>query len=297
MSGFSIKVVHWQSERLGMATNMYRCTFDTWLRLGTGWTAAGLVSVFNAGASSPNSHQPTSATLGHVKFIIACLLSIAVLSATERAHAQMPTSTVIEDTTYRPRDPLENYLSSGQLAAPRQRYEAGSSRQTVAFQKGDHDLARMTTIMQPIAVFGADDRRTEDAYARESGMSVAEVQKRYAANGRLICDKLTSNANLALVNDLIVTSAHAFFQSEHCKKRSTPKNCSFEVRVGNSLRKTKVKSIESIGFTCGKNSSTRQSVDDDWAVLRLEDDLNGIVPFSISNGEGLKNDRQGNFER
>jgi hypothetical protein len=263
---------------------MRGCTFNAWLRLETDRTAAGPISAFNPGSGFRTGFWAILTIPGNVmKLIVAGLVSVVALSAAERAYAQTRAPTLIEDSRV-----LQNYPSSDELDLSPRDDNAGSSMRTIALQRSAHHPAGTNAVPQPIAVFGADDRRTEEAYARENGMSVAEVQKRYAANGRLICDKAILNANLVLVNDLIVTSAHAFSSSEYCKKRSTPKNCSFEARLGAVKIRIGVSRLESIGFRCEKTSTEKQSMVDDWAVLRLKNELKGIVPFSISNGESMK---------
>ncbi len=132
-------------------------------------------------------------------------------------------------------------------------------------------------LLQPIAIFGEPDRRTEEAYARENGMTQAEVEKRYAATGMLKCGPARLTANLVLTNNLILTSAHAFFDQKTCRKISNPKSCKFFVRNAIGTREFKIKGLESIGSNCPNNFEKT----DDWAILRLTEDVAGVTPYSI----------------
>lgn len=83
-----------------------------------------------------------------------------------------------------------------------------------------HLQSREAPLADPVGIFGEDDRRTEEKYARENKMSLSQVQNRYAATGILTCEGSELTANLTLVNNLIVTSAHGFFNEVSCKQRS-----------------------------------------------------------------------------
>ena len=44
-----------------------------------------------------------------------------------------------------------------------------------------------STLVQPVSLFGEDERRTETEYAREHKLSLRQVQDRYAASGAIVC--------------------------------------------------------------------------------------------------------------
>jgi hypothetical protein len=75
---------------------------------------------------------------------------------------------------------------------------------------GGQFKGKSSALVQPVGIFGDPDRRTEEQFAHENGIPLAEVQAHYAATGILTCGQRELTANLVLVNDLIVTSAHGF---------------------------------------------------------------------------------------
>lgn len=147
---------------------------------------------------------------------------------------------------------------------------------------------KLNPLIQPVGIFGDPDRRTEEQFAQENGMTVPEVQKRYAATGKLICAQSQLTANLVLVNNLIVTSAHAFFNFDTCAKNNDPKSCKFVVQIGNKTIESKVDNLEAIGYRCpGKLSRA-----DDWAVLRLSNGIEGVDPYSVNANASIDDDQK-----
>lgn len=133
-------------------------------------------------------------------------------------------------------------------------------------------------LVHKVGVFGTADRRTESQFAQENGRSVGQVRSRYAATGLLTCKSGKLTANMTLRNDLITTAAHAFFDTDTCKRIAWPQSCTFTIRVGGKVHVSRVRRLESIGYRCPRLPSPA----DDWAVLRLERRVPGIAPYAIA---------------
>lgn len=141
-----------------------------------------------------------------------------------------------------------------------------------------HQLTQEEPLADTIAIFGDDDRRTEEQFALENKMSLSEVQNRYAATGILTCEGSELTANLTLVNNLVVTSAHGFNSSSTCEQESKPSSCTFSVKIGNVTKKQRVQKLMASGFRC----PARPANGDDWAVLKLENKIEGVMPYSVT---------------
>lgn len=133
--------------------------------------------------------------------------------------------------------------------------------------------------IDPIAIFGDDDRRTEEQYARENNMTLAEVQDRYAATGVLTCDNSEVSASLTLANNVAVTAAHAFANSSTCEIKSQPRRCKFTATIGRVKKVVRVSKLVATGFKCPQKPTNAE----DWAVLKLERGLIGVRPYLVEN--------------
>lgn len=141
----------------------------------------------------------------------------------------------------------------------------------------EHWQVRENPRVAQVAIFGDDDRRTEEQYARENNMTLAEVQNRYAATGVLTCDRSELTANLTLSNDLIVTSAHGFWGGD-CEKLTKPSACTFTIKIGKVTKKARVKGLVAAGYSC----PILPAKADDWAILRLETAIEGVQPYAVA---------------
>jgi hypothetical protein len=131
-------------------------------------------------------------------------------------------------------------------------------------------------LAETVAIVGEPDRRTEEEWATEHKMTLTDVQDRYAATGILSCKKLELSADLAMVDDVIVTSAHVFRDMKTCKKIEDPKDCKFTIKVGDQKQTSGLAAIIAQGFVnCPKKPS------DDWAIVRLSKKVKGVSPYVV----------------
>lgn len=140
-------------------------------------------------------------------------------------------------------------------------------------------------LVQKIAVVGDPDRLTEEDLATKERIPLKEVQRRYAATGILKCGKSWQTASVVAVNDVIVTNAHAFYKRD-CSEKSRPEDCSFELKVAGSMVTIGVDKLVDMGYKCRDNqvSPTQVSPEQDWAVLRLKQEVKGVKAYSVELG-------------
>ena len=131
------------------------------------------------------------------------------------------------------------------------------------------------------AIIGTEGRRTEDEYASVKSVSLASVQSRFAATGRLICDGGTLSANLTGANNILTTAAHGFFKRATCTAITRPETCRFVIKVGDTEQV--VTSVRLIAH--GLNCAGPALVEDDWAVLKIAPSIRGVRPYDLPDDE------------
>ena len=118
--------------------------------------------------TSGRSHSRSRKAMKRIRVGI---LSIVALGVSGNAYAQTRTPTAIENAS--PHAFLDNHISCDQPKLP-EGGVAGSPMQT--FWGPAHHLTEMSSLLRTVGMFGADDRRTQDAYARENGINQTSVQ-------------------------------------------------------------------------------------------------------------------------
>jgi hypothetical protein len=157
------------------------------------------------------------------------------------------------------------------------------SQMTVAMYSvlisGPHfDPARQTYI-QPVAVYGTENRRTEEQYAKDHRETLKAIHDRYAATGEIVCagDIRRGSAQLTLRNDLITTAGHMFRDSKTCDEKAQAAGCIFTLRSGARSRSIPVKDLVAIGLQCPES----HTIQDDWAILRLSEPATDVTPYNV----------------
>jgi hypothetical protein len=132
-------------------------------------------------------------------------------------------------------------------------------------------------LIHQVAVIDENGRRTEEEYAREKGRPLISVQNRFAATGELKCGPTTLTAQLTGANNVITTAAHALVDSKTCRKKSNPENCTFTVKVGDSVQVSKVTRLAGIGTQCPELPQAYE----DWAVMKIDPPIRDVNPYDL----------------
>jgi len=137
---------------------------------------------------------------------------------------------------------------------------------------------------------GEDPRKTYEEWARteewakKSQKPVDAVYEKYAATGRLVCPPVfPTTANLVIKNDVIVTTAHSFYDEKgEARFKTSPYTCKFYVmkkpgdQDPNEIYEVDLSTLE-VGKKNGKQFNDR----DDWAVAKLKRKVVGVEPYQV----------------
>lgn len=149
------------------------------------------------------------------------------------------------------------------------------------FHKDFTEYGKLTTKIVEYAD-SPTHRLTVAEYAEIHTKPLNQITDAVAATGRLNCGKGVLSANLVMKGDVILTVNHPFVDPNTCQKRANPKDCTFTAEGKKSV---KIKELIASGNKC----PTRGEANADWAILRLEENVTGVVPYKLPD----KNARDG----
>ncbi|HCX16617.1 MAG: hypothetical protein CL533_18395 [Afipia sp.] len=139
---------------------------------------------------------------------------------------------------------------------------------------------RSTHIFESVAIvdeYDEEGRYTENEYAIKRGLSVPDVQTRFAATGIITCGKYRGSAQLTGNNDTITTSAHMFTGARDCDPGTPPESCTFTTKKGNDTQTRRISKVVGNGFKC----PGKQKTGNDWAVLKLQRPIERVEPYLL----------------
>jgi hypothetical protein len=128
----------------------------------------------------------------------------------------------------------------------------------------------------PVVVFGKNGRMTVDDFAAAKQLDAADLRKRHAASGLVVCGRAHGAGQLTLANNVITTAAHVFFDETGRQRAST---CRFEIVEGDA---TVSVGIDMKSINAGSRDPYQLPAVHDWAVARLELPLTGTRPYEIA---------------
>lgn len=134
-----------------------------------------------------------------------------------------------------------------------------------------------TTPIVPVVLFGADGRRSAEDFAREHSLNAGALRRRYRASGVVVCGNARGAGQLTLVNSVVTTAAHVFFD-EAGRPRALGGRCRFIVEIG---RTTIAVAIDPTSIVSGSRDPYAETPARDWAVARLERAIAGAVPYRL----------------
>jgi hypothetical protein len=140
-------------------------------------------------------------------------------------------------------------------------------------------------VIQKIAVIGEAGRYTFEEYAAHKRLSTAVIRDRYAATGILVCGGMMGSAQLTGANNIVTTSAHLFEDEKTCAALANPSECIFKISQGAKVVGYRVAARVATGFTCPNNRKMKAG--DDWAILRLEENVPGVTPYKYPYSESF----------
>lgn len=146
-------------------------------------------------------------------------------------------------------------------------------------------LCRLSMISS-VSMFGEDERRTEQQFARQRNMTLGAVQNRYAASGAITCrgfgtgrrkrSIVYASGQLTARNDIITTTAHTIIGRD-ARPLGNLENCDFETTInGRKVRSSLTRDYFS-GF---RDPNDANFAGFDWAVIRLKDPL-PVEPYPV----------------
>lgn len=132
----------------------------------------------------------------------------------------------------------------------------------------------------PVVVFGKESRRTVSAFAQEQKLDPTLLQHTFAGSGLIECGVAHGAGQLTLVDNLVTTAAHVFFD-ENGKLRA--KSCNFVIeRDGKSVRVP----IDLSSIVAGSTKPYAMPAAQDWAVAQLSHKIEGVTPFQLASNIG-----------
>lgn len=140
------------------------------------------------------------------------------------------------------------------------------------FHKDIADFGR--ELKKPVVVFknALTQRKTVEEYAEAH--NVPDIANKVAATAKLKCPTGISTANLIVKGNIILGAGHPFIDRKTCKQRSDPAKCMFLIEGRPPM---KVKKLRANGIAC----PDKLGLGTDWAILELEQNVNGIKPYKV----------------
>lgn len=140
------------------------------------------------------------------------------------------------------------------------------------------------------SIIGEENRKTFSEYAKEKAIALSEVHKKFGATGTFQCGGLESTANIVRKNNLLVLSAHQFFNRGTCTKKNGGNfsSCYFETIREDGKRGTRYSIKQStlkLGTSCP--SPNNSDMGDEWAIVELEKPVEGVTPYTPVNVKDL----------
>jgi hypothetical protein len=127
----------------------------------------------------------------------------------------------------------------------------------------------------PVVVFGRDSRRGIEDYAAEHKLDPKELKEQYTASGLIECGAAHGAGQLTLVDDLVTTAAHVFFDEAGAMRAKT---CLFVIESDG--KEVKVP-IDLGTITAGSRDPYAISAVHDWAVAKLTKPIHGVQPYRL----------------
>lgn len=132
----------------------------------------------------------------------------------------------------------------------------------------------------PVVVFGRDSRRGIEDYAAENKLNPKDLKEQYTASGLIECGAAHGAGQLTLVDDLVTTAAHVFFDEAGALRAKT---CQFVIESGGKEVEVPI-DLDTI--TAGSRDPYAISAVHDWAVAKLTKPIHGVQPYRL--GESAK---------
>lgn len=123
------------------------------------------------------------------------------------------------------------------------------------------------------------DRMTLKEYAAvpENQISLVDLTKATDPTGSLICPWGKASANLVEGSDVLVVSAHDFYDIDACKSIGSTQACKFQVGTGKNAQTVQISGEINKGDFCSNPIPDKE----DWMVVRLAAKVKGVVPYKL----------------
>jgi len=136
---------------------------------------------------------------------------------------------------------------------------------------------RAGTHVEKVVVFGDETRQSLDAYARRNRLDPRQLERLHAGSGVVRCGNARGAAQLTLVDDVITSAAHVFFD-ESGVPRARKGSCEFVIEARGQEIATR---IDTGSLVTGSQFPYASAPANDWAVARLERPVGIAAPYAL----------------
>ena len=130
---------------------------------------------------------------------------------------------------------------------------------------------------QRVVVFGDEKRQTLDSYAKRNRIDARDLRRRHSGSGLIRCGNARGAGQLTLVDDVITTAAHVFFDIAGAS-RAAMGPCEFIIELDGEQIITR---IDPKSIVTGSWRPYQAAPANDWAVARLERPLPQARPYGL----------------
>ena len=128
----------------------------------------------------------------------------------------------------------------------------------------------------PVVVFGRDSRRSVDQFAAAEKTDPVALARTYSASGLIQCGPAHGAGQLTLVDNVVTTAAHVFFDEDG---RLRAKTCLFTMeRDGEPISVP----VDLTTIVAGSTNPYAIAAVHDWAVARLQRPIEGVMPYALA---------------
>lgn len=147
---------------------------------------------------------------------------------------------------------------------------------------GNLGVEKQANLLHKVALLGEDGRSTIHKYAKDEGFSVSQLEHDFSGVGTLWCAGTAGTAQLTASNDVITTSAHAFYLDDCRPVVTNGKPCQFQLDGSDEKHDLYLDLNNLENSPDPRNARIKCPRDNpDWAVIKLKKPIENAAFFSI----------------
>ena len=145
-----------------------------------------------------------------------------------------------------------------------------------AFETGELSFSALP--LTPVVIFGADQRKSVEGFAKARQLNAASLRRRFAGTGIVRCGNAHGSGQLTVADDVITTAAHVIYDRDgHLRGDSA--HCAFTVEADGEEISTP---LEVNGAIVGSADPYNEDAVHDWAVIKLARPLHEADPYPLA---------------